>query len=114
MQLIPFVHAFYAFESFMLYNHHNYENNVTIIPFAMGELRRSLGRGTICFIVHHSSSYLFPSIIDNIHIIGRLSIVSFTYEHFQTEFHVISLSIQPHKCVAWSPFGLSLNFNTPS
>ncbi len=36
MQLIPFVHAFYAFESPMFYNHCNHEGDVTIIPFAMG------------------------------------------------------------------------------
>jgi hypothetical protein len=36
MQLIPFVHAFYAFESPLFYNHRNYEDNITIIPFAMG------------------------------------------------------------------------------
>jgi len=36
IQLIPFVHAFYAFESLLFYNHHNHESDVTIIPFAMG------------------------------------------------------------------------------
>jgi hypothetical protein len=34
IQLIPFVCALYTFESPLFYNHH--ENNVTIIPFAMG------------------------------------------------------------------------------
>jgi hypothetical protein len=34
-QLIPFVHAFYAFEFPLFYNHHNCEDNVTIIPFAI-------------------------------------------------------------------------------
>jgi hypothetical protein len=28
--------------------------------------------------------------------------------------HVIGLFIEPHECVAWSPFGLPLDFNTPS
>jgi hypothetical protein len=36
MQFIPFVRAFYAFESPLFYNHCNHENNVTIILFAMG------------------------------------------------------------------------------
>jgi hypothetical protein len=36
MRFIPFVRAFYAFESPLFYNHHNRENDVTIIPFAMG------------------------------------------------------------------------------
>jgi hypothetical protein len=55
-----------------------------------------------------------PFIVDNTHIIGPSSIVSFAYEHFQIEFCAISLSIQPQKCVAWSPFGLPLHFNIPS
>jgi len=41
-------------------------------------------------------------------------IVSFTYKHFQTKLHVIDFSIQVQKCVAWSPFGLFPDFNTPS
>jgi len=37
-----------------------------------------------------------------------------TKKHFKTKLHVIGLSIQPHKCVTWSPYGLLLDFNTPS
>jgi hypothetical protein len=66
------------------------------------------------FIANYFPFCLFPSIADDIQIIGPFSIVSFTYEHFQTELHVIGLSTQPHKCVTWSPFGLSPQFNTPS
>jgi hypothetical protein len=36
MQLIPFVHAFYAFESPLFYNHRNHEGDITVIPSAMG------------------------------------------------------------------------------
>jgi hypothetical protein len=50
---------------------------------------RVLCSTTSCFL-----SYLFPSIIDDIQIIGPLSIVSFAYEHFQTKLRVINLSIQ--------------------
>jgi hypothetical protein len=42
------------------------------------------------------------------------SIISSTYEHFQTELRAIGLSIQLKICVTWSPFGLQPNFNTPS
>jgi len=42
------------------------------------------------------------------------SIASSTYKHFHIELHVIGLSIQPKKRIAWSPFSLSPNFNTPS
>jgi len=66
------------------------------------------------FTTSHFSSCLFPPIVNDTHIIGPFSIVSSSYEHFQTEFCVIGLSIQPQKCVTWSPFGLPLDFNTPS
>jgi len=68
----------------------------------------------LCSTSSHFLSCLFPSIANNTHIIGPFSIVSCTYEHFQTELRAIGLSIQPHKCIAWSPFGLPPNFNTPS
>jgi hypothetical protein len=52
------------------------------------------------FRVLHSTtnrflSYLFSSITNIIHIIGPPSIVSSTYEHFETEFHAIRYFIQP-------------------
>jgi hypothetical protein len=64
-------------------------------------------------IINHFPSSLFPFIIDNIHIIGPLFIVSSAYGHFQIELHVIGFFIQPHKCVTWSPSSLLLDFNTP-
>jgi hypothetical protein len=36
IQLIPFVYAFYAFESPLFNSHRNREVDVIIIPFAMG------------------------------------------------------------------------------
>jgi hypothetical protein len=36
IQFIPFVRAFYAFESPLFYSHHNCESNIIIIPFIMG------------------------------------------------------------------------------
>jgi hypothetical protein len=52
IQFIPFVCAFYAFESPLFYNHCNCEGDVTIIPSTMG-IRQcdpwGGGGGTICF-----------------------------------------------------------------
>ncbi len=49
IQLIPFVHAFYAFESLMFYNHRNREGDVTIIPFVMGIYQGNLLGGHYSF-----------------------------------------------------------------
>jgi hypothetical protein len=43
--------------------------------------------------INHFPSCLFPSIVDDIHIIDPLSIVSSTYEHFQIELRAMSLYI---------------------
>ncbi len=123
IQLIPFICAFYAFESFMFYSHCNCKGDVTIIPSTMGThqgdlLRRALFDLThfraLHSIVNHFPSCLFPSIIDDTHIISPLSIISSTYEHFYIEFYVIGLSIQPQRCVTSPPSSLPPNFNIPS
>jgi len=91
IQLIPFVCAFYAFEYPMFYTHHNHEGNVIIIPSTMrtrqgdplgGALFALAHFKVLFFIVNHFLSCLFPSIIDDIHIISPFSIISFAYEHF--------------------------------
>jgi len=123
IQFIPFVHAFYAFECPLFYNHNNHESNIIVIPSIMG-IRQGgpLGRAlfvlahfrALCSIANRFPSYVFPSIVDDTHIINPPSIVSSPYEHFQTELYAIDLSIQPQKCVMWSPFNLPHDFNTPS
>ncbi len=92
IQLIPLVHGFYAFESPLFYNHRNREVDVIIIPFAMGTRQHDRLKGGALFVLahfralrsiaSHFPSCLFPSILNDIHMIGPLLIVSFAYEHF--------------------------------
>jgi hypothetical protein len=121
IQFIPFVRAIYAFEFPLFYNHHNCEDDVTIIPSTMGTYHGAPWGGALFVvgnfralssIASHFPFYLFLSIANDTHIIGPPSIVSFAYEHFQIELCVIGLSIQPLKCIGWSPFSLPPNFNT--
>jgi len=91
IQLIPFVRAFYAFESPLFYYHRNCEGDVTIIPSTTGT-RQDDPLGVALFALAHFRalhfitnlflSCLFPSIVDDIRIIHLLSIVSSAYEHF--------------------------------
>jgi len=78
IQFILFVHAFYAFESSMFYNHFNRDGNITVIPFAMGTRQGDLLKGALFalahlkalhFTINHFPSCLFPSIINDTHII---------------------------------------------
>jgi hypothetical protein len=92
IQLIPFVHAFYAFESPLFYNHRNHGSDVTITPSAMGIRQGDPWGGGALFtlahfralhsIMNHFPYCLFPSIANDTHIIGPFSIVSYAYEHF--------------------------------
>jgi hypothetical protein len=95
MQLIPFVCAFYAFESPLFYSHYNREGDVIVNPFAMGTHGGDLVGGAPFTVAHfralhsaisHFPSCIFPSIIVDTHIINLPFIVSFAYKHFQTEF----------------------------
>ncbi len=119
--IIPFVHAFYAFEFPLFYNHHNHEGNIIVIQSIMGTRQGGPLGGALfilahfkalCSIANRFPSYVFPSIIDDI--ISCPSIISSWYEYFQIKLCAIDLSIQPQKCVMWSPSNLPLDFNTPS
>jgi hypothetical protein len=123
-----------SYNSFLLFMHSMYSNFfcfiVHIIMKVMsqsshlpqGPINVILWGGIIHFshfrvlhsIASHFPSCLPPSITDDTHIIGPLSIISSTYEHFQTKLHAIGFPIQPYKCIAWSPSTLPPNFNTPS
>jgi hypothetical protein len=81
MQFIPFVYAFYAFESPLFHNHRNHEGNVTIIPSTMGTHQGDPLGGALfalthfralCSIVSHFLFYLFSFITNDKHIIGPI------------------------------------------
>jgi hypothetical protein len=104
IQFILFVHAFYAFEFPLFYNHHNHEGDVMVIPSTMGTHQGDLLGGALfalthfkalCSINNHFPFCLSPSIGNDTHIINLPSIVSYAYEHFKIELHVINLSLQP-------------------
>jgi hypothetical protein len=75
----------------LFYSHCNCEGDVIIIPFVMGIHQSDPLREALFTLAHfralrsptnHFPFYLFPSIIDDTHIIGPPLIVSFAYEHF--------------------------------
>jgi hypothetical protein len=57
MQLIPYVHAFYAFEFPLFYSHHNYEGDLTIIPFVVGTHQGDPLGGALFALAHLSQPY---------------------------------------------------------
>jgi hypothetical protein len=90
-QLIHFVRVFYAFETPLFYNHRNHDDNVTVIPSAMG-IRQCDPLGGVLFVLVHFRALCsivnrFPP--NYFHPLQMTftsstppSIVSFAYEHF--------------------------------
>jgi hypothetical protein len=77
--IYPFLCVFYAIESPLYYNQPKHESNVIIIPSTMGTHQATPRKGTIRSLFSTTKCFpscLFPFIIDDIHIIGPLSIVS--------------------------------------
>jgi hypothetical protein len=75
--IVPFVHAFYAFESPLFYSHYNRDGDVTVIPSTMGIRQGDSLGGALFSLVHlkalhytinHFPCRLFPSIANDIHI----------------------------------------------
>jgi hypothetical protein len=65
------------------------------------------------FVATHFPKCWFPTIANDICIIGPPSIIWTTFEYLTSKLNEIVLSIQPHKGVTWSPSCLLNNF-TPN
>ncbi len=85
-QFIPFVCAFYAFESPLFDSHRNHESDVIVILFAMGTCQGDPLGGALFAIAHfkalcsttsHFPSCLVLSIENDTHIVTPLSIDHF-------------------------------------
>jgi hypothetical protein len=77
IQCIPFVHAFYTFESPLFYTHHNHESNIMVIQSTMEICQGDPLGGALFALVHfkiicfsHFPSCLFPFIAYDNHIIS--------------------------------------------
>jgi hypothetical protein len=53
---------------------------------------------------------IFPSLVDDIHIIGLAFIVHLAFDHFVFQLVLMGLMVQPYKYLAWSPSSLHLGF----
>ncbi len=95
MQFIPFVCAFYAFESPLFYSHRNHEGDVKVIPSTMGTHQGDPLGGALfalthfralCSIADHFFKNLFPSITNDNHIIRPLLLYHLHMNIFRQNF----------------------------
>jgi hypothetical protein len=108
VQFIFFIHYFYAPQHPLLFNHHSLLNNLFIIQSSSGTHQRDLLGGPLFILTHFRAlcsltslfpSCLFPSITNDTHIIGPTSIVFQAFDHFSSQLDLVSLVVQPYKCV---------------
>jgi hypothetical protein len=58
-------------------------------------------------------SCLFPLLIFDIHSFNLISLIPFTFDHYDSQLALMGLIVKPHKCSVWSPFGSPLHFSPP-
>ncbi len=90
---------------------------VTIIELSLGT-RQSDPLGCLLIILAHCQAfintitwafnYVFPSLMDDIHIMGPMSEIFCAFDHHLTQSALMGLRVKVSKCKLWNPSGLFL------
>ncbi|KAL2631219.1 hypothetical protein R1flu_015905 [Riccia fluitans] len=121
-QLFPFVCSFYARHSPLYFSHCSRENEISLFSSKSGTRQGDPLGGTrfalahLCALGSMASEhplYLFPSLADDTHIVGSPKVVVETFHASEGHLSAMGLTIQPIKCTAWSPSGLSSLLSLP-
>ncbi len=48
-------------------------------------------------------SYVFPSLMDNTHIVSFIKEIVFAFDHLLTQLTLVGLKVKVSKCKLWSP-----------
>ncbi|KAL2608417.1 hypothetical protein R1flu_026990 [Riccia fluitans] len=121
-QLFPFVRSFYARRSPLYFSHCSHEDEVSLFSPESGT-RQGDPLGSSLFALAHLRALrtvasehplcLFPSLADDIHIVGPPEDVMPTFHTLEGHLSAVGLIVQPTKCVAWSPSGLPSSLSLP-
>jgi hypothetical protein len=106
------IHTFHPFllcsPTPLFFNRHSFLGNMFIIQSSISTHQGDLLGGLFFLLIHFRTlcsltslfpSYLFPFVANDTHIIGPTSIVSQAFHHFSSQLNLVSLVIQPYKCV---------------
>ncbi len=58
-------------------------------------------------------NYIFPSQVDDTHIVGPMNEMTCAFDHLLTQLTLIGLKVNVSKCKLWSPLGISLSIKIP-
>jgi hypothetical protein len=82
---------FYGFHFSFYYQHGQHEEGVTIIESSSGTRQGDFLRSTLFALAHYQAllktivqtfSYLFPSLVDDTHIVGPMNEIIFAFDLF--------------------------------
>jgi len=79
--------------------------------------------GSMLFVLAHywtfiktiaqAPNYIFPSLIDDIHIMGLMNEITHTFDHLLTQLTLIGLRVKVSKWKLWNPARIFLNIEIP-
>jgi hypothetical protein len=58
-------------------------------------------------------NYVFPSLINNTHIVGPMNEIILAFDHLLIELTLVGLRVKVLKCKLWSPSKIFSNINIP-
>ncbi|KAL2608123.1 hypothetical protein R1flu_026696 [Riccia fluitans] len=106
-QLFPFVRSFYAHHLPLYFSHCPGEDEVTVLSSESG-IHQGDPLGGALFALAHLRAfrtvasehplYMFPSFVDNTHIVGPLEVVVPAFHTLEGHLSAVGLTVQPTKC----------------
>jgi hypothetical protein len=89
---------------------------VTIIDLSLNTRQGDPLGGPLFVLAHYQAfletimrapSYVFPSLVDDTHIVGPLNEITRVFDHLLTQLTLVGLKVKVSKCKLWSPSGIS-------
>jgi hypothetical protein len=63
---------------------------------------------TLLETIVQTPSYIFPSLVDDTHIMGPMNEITHAFDHLLTQLALVGLRVKVAKCKFWSPLGFFL------
>jgi len=105
--IVPFTRLFYGVHSFIYYQHGRHVEGVTIIESSSSMRHGDPLRGLLFVLAHYRNllktiawapNYIFPSQVDDTHIMGLLNEITPAFDHLSTQLALVGLKVKISKC----------------
>ncbi len=115
VNILLFTMLFYGAYSSFYYHHRRRVERVTIIESPLGR-RQCDPLGSHLFVlahyqtfletITHAPSYVFPSLMDDIHIVGPMNEITCAFDHLLIQLTLVGLKVKVLNYKLWSPLGI--------